>query len=276
MSLEGRRTVNIGWPHTSSPRLQDREPPWFTIVHPFYNEPKRLELQLENWRAYKDQFKDNLEIIIADDCSDPGVHAMLEWEEIDFNLTVYRVLQDLKWNTPGALNLGISQSKTHWVLIMDSDCLLKPEAMQELIDLRPDEKFFYVFDRDRITDDPIKKSNTRFLPCSILFNRPTFDEVYGFDEDYQGGGYAYFDNDFWDKMLLAGRWIGKLPRDRLVITEYMEDVVGPNIQQKTGVTKENYVVNKHLFYDKKAGRKGRSEDMLRFPWEKSFEHRRNP
>jgi glycosyltransferase involved in cell wall biosynthesis len=274
MTLEGRSTSHVGLPHTSGLRLQDLGPPWFTIVHPFYNDPKRLELQLENWASYKDQYKDCLEFIIADDHSDPPVHELLKGRNLDINLQVFRVAEDIKWNTPGALNLGVTRSKTHWILIMDSDCLIKPEDMAVLIDLRPDEKFFYMFDRIRITDDPVKKANTRFLPCTILFNRPTFDLVHGFDEDFSGGGYAYFDSDFVHKMMRdAGCWIGKLNK-QMAVTEYLEDVVGPNVQQRTGVTRDNYRVNKHIYYDKKAGRRGRSEDMLRFEWSRTFKHRR--
>jgi glycosyltransferase involved in cell wall biosynthesis len=261
-------------PHTSALRLQDLGPPWFTIVHPFFDDEKRLDIQLEAWGTYTAQQKDCLEFIISDDHSKVPVHKLLEGKDLDVNLRVYRVDEDIRWNTPGALNLGITNSTTHWTMIMDSDCLLEPEQLQILMDLRPDEKFFYFFDRKRVTKDEEQAKRTRFLPCTILFNRPAFEGVHGFDEDFSGGGYAYFDSDFVHKLWMAGYWVGKLNK-QMYVTEYMESEVGPNVQQRTGVTKDNYRVNKHIYYDKKAGRQGRSEDILRFPWSKTFEHRRN-
>ena len=62
----------------------------------------------------------------------------------------------------------------------------------------------------------------------------------------------------------------------MAVTEYLESEVGPNVQERTGVTKDDYVINKHIYYDKKSGKLPRSTDMLRFEWSKTFEHRRSP
>jgi len=272
LSLERNRTDDVDIPHTLIESLFTLG---LTIVHPFYNEEKRLKVQLENWRSYSDKVKDAIYIILADDCSKVPIHTSLEGEDLDFNLGVYRIKEDLKWNTPGALNLGIKNSKTNWTLIMDSDCLLEKEDIESLLDLIPNCKFTYRFHRNRISDIPVVKDNKRVLPCSILFNKEAYKTVGGFDEDFTGeksGGYGFFDNDFSKRLLEAGYWQGFLTG--INVTEYMEDVVGPNIQQKTGVSKHILRTNKKLLYSKISGEIPRNTTHLNFEWEQTFENRR--
>jgi len=270
LTLERNRTDDVTIPHTSVASLFSTG---LTIVHPFYNEEERLKIQLKTWKSYSAKVKNSLQIILVDDCSKVPVHAALEY--IDFNLRVYRIKEDLKWNTPGALNLGIKNSPTNWTLIMDSDCLLKPKDIETLLHLIPNEKFTYWFHRNRISDIPVVKDNKRVLPCSILFNKEAYETVGGFDEDFTGersGGYGFFDNDFSKRLLEAGYWQGFLTG--INVTEYMEDMVGPNIQQKTGVDKQVLRTNKKLLYAKISGDVPRNTKHLNFEWKKTFENRR--
>lgn len=251
-----------------------------SLVHPFYNEEERFDIQFQNWKELDEQVKRKLQIVLVDDCSKTPVSDLItrsKQKRIDFNIEGYRVLEDLKWNTPGALNLGIIQAPTDWVLIMDSDCLFKPDMMNKLMsELRPDRKWSYWFTRDRITDDPIKKQRTRFLPCTILFHKDLFKAVDGFDEDFTGahsGGYGAFDADFSKKMVQEGYY--RYTITNVVATEYMEDVVGPNIQQKTGVVPDtHHYINKKIWYSKLDGKTPRNTKHLNFKWEKAFKYER--
>ncbi len=278
-----QRIQPIMIPHTEGPTLAELG---LTIVHPFYNEEQRLKIQFDNWVEYSDEIKSKVNIIIADDCSEIPVHSSIIREnekllrkkkELDINLKVFRVKKDLKWNTPGALNLGIENSKTFWTLIMDSDCLLKPEDLEELLTLRPDNMFAYWFHRKRVSNISVAKGHTRFLPCSILFNKDTYENTGGFDEDFSGewsGGYGFFDNDYNLRVLEEGYTQGVLESPS--ITEYLEDIVGPNIQQKTGVTRDDHhKVNKRLWHAKMTGSKPRNRNHLNFEWHKTLEYRRS-
>lgn len=248
-----------------------------TIVHPFYNEKERFLVQLENWKAMSDRAKDTVHIVIADDSSNPPVHSFIpEGSKLDFNLDIYRIEEDLKWNTPGALNLGIVERETEWVLIMDSDCLLQPEELDKLLTLRPNKDYNYWFERKRITDNPDRVKVTRFLPCSILFHEDAFITVGGFDEDFTGarsGGYGFFDNYF--AMRLNETCAPKRLIKDIFITEYMEDKVGPNIQTRTGVQADtHHRTNKKLMYAKVNGTKKQNFAILRFDWETTFHNER--
>lgn len=272
-NLARKLTTKVYIPHTSGKSLNELG---LTIVHPFYNEKKRFKIQLRNWRDYENETKDCINIILSDDHSSVPLHTYLEKRKIDFNLEVHRVKDNLKWSTPGALNLGIKNAKTDWIMIMDSDCLLTPDQIKHLLKLRPDNGFTYRFNRNRISNIPIAKDHKKFLPCTILFTREAYDAVGGFDEDFTGshsGGYGYFDNDFSLRLLEAGYWQGIM--QDVVVTEYLEDIVGPNIQQKTGVKRdEHHGTNKRLWYAKMNGEIPRNRDHLNFKWEKTFEYNR--
>lgn len=251
-----------------------------TLVHPFYNEPKRFEIQYENWKNFHEDVKAALQIVISDDCSEPAVSTYLkpsEVKRIDFNLRCYRIMDDLEHNTPGALNLGIQKATTDWVLIMDSDCLFNPEMMFELMKLQPNSQYSYWFPRNRITTDPKKKKNTRFLPCTILFHKKLYETIGGFDEDFtgewNGGGYAFFDNDFSERIHRFGFYRAIL--NNIIATEYMEDFVGPNIQQKNNVKYNiHYQINKKIWQGKLSGKIPRSTEHLRFQWIEDFKYER--
>jgi len=246
-----------------------------TIVHPFYNDKERFDLQFWNWMDYDKEIKKNLKIIISDDCSTPPVVEYLtpsKTKRININLEIYRILKDLKWNTPGALNLGILNSSTDWILIMDSDCLLKPSIISQLMkNLKPSKEWFYYFPRNRITNK--REKLTRYLPCSVLFHKENFVDIGGFDEDFTGersGGYGIFDNAFENQITTYGYKKGLL--EDIIIDEYMEDFVGPNIQMKTNTTKDHIHINKKIGYDKYEGRRPWNRNFLNFPWERSFKY----
>jgi len=255
---------------SSGPTLSDLG---LSIVHPFYNDKKRFKLQLSTWNGYSDDIKRSLSIVIADDCSSPPVSSFLT-EDPKLNLSCFRAAKDLKWNTPGAINLGVLNAPTDWVLIMDSDCLLDANMITRLFRLSPSKLWFYYFKRKRITKDRKLARTTRYLPCAILFHRDSFKTIGGFDEDFTGersGGYGVFDTHF---EVLIGRYgfLRGILED-VIITEHMQDSVGDNIQKLTGVTRSHMQINLHLHSKKLAGKIPMNRRHLNFPWEKSFEYK---
>lgn len=245
-----------------------------TLIHPFFGERKRFELLYSNWMAYSPEIKDKLNIIIADDCGTPAIHDLMTpayVKHCDFNLDILRITKDLKYNTAGALNLGIMAAHTKFILIMDSDCTFSPEVMHSIMSLKPEPRTMYKFPRNRITKDAHWATNIRYLPCTILFEKDSFLEVNGFDEDFTGtysGGYAYFDNHFDDKLSNLG-YHNRVLLD-ITATEYMDDFVGERVSR----TKNQETINKTLMYNKNSGSVPNSTHMLRFPWKRMFKNRR--
>ncbi len=243
-----------------------------TIIHPFYNEPERLKIQWTNWKQWSLKAKRSVQVVIADDHSTPGMHTFIQ-EKPPMPLEVYWITKDLRHNTPGCLNMGISEASTEWILIMDSDCTILPDRLDWLLAYRPHEDWVMRFHRDRITSN---KAHDRhhILGCSILFSKTQWQRVGGFDEDFSGynsGGYGHFDNDFVRKLAKAG-YRSAVPVG-LHITEYCDDIIGPGIQEITQVSRDNEPrINKHLAYDKHKGRVKEStfDKICRFKYERTY------
>lgn len=240
-----------------------------TLIHPFFGEEKRFEIQYDNWMKLPTEVKDAIKIIVVDDCGKPAMHELMTPSKVkrcDLNLSIFRITDDIRYNTAGALNLGIMMADTAWTLIMDSDCLFEGPEFQKLMTICPDKNWVYKFDRNRITENAHWKKNTRYLPCTMLQHKDIFLDINGFDEDFcykTRGGYAFFDNHYDYKFQQKYKWA--IIKD-IIATEYMDDYVGERIQR----SKAEEQINKKLMYEKIEGRASLSTDMLRFSWERMF------
>jgi len=256
-----------------------------TLVHPFYNEPERFLRQLEVWRGWSDYVRDRVRIVVIDDGSPNPVHTYID-DRADallagLNFSIHRITKDLKWNTPGALNLGLHMAPTDWVLIMDSDCAFTNGHMKVLLGADPEPFAVYKFPRERQGRDRSENlKNKRFLPCTMLFHRSVFEgRLGGFDEDYTGeysGGYAFFDTDFDE------RAFGQKDRSPMFIwnsvtaTEWMPSLAGYEIVARTSADERK---NRELLSLKRVARRKyqsvrNPSPILRFEWETTYSRSR--
>ena len=260
-----------------------------TVVHPFFNERARFDLQFDTWMSWPEEVRRKVQIIIVDDCSPNPVHEYLTRSKMKrvnrINLAIYRITTDLKYNTPGALNLAFTVAPSKYVLTMDSDCAFDAETIQKVVDMPVVDKGVYKFDRTRIgsggpatnwagkvTEENL--NNTRFLPCTMLMNQNIFWKTGGFDEDYTGsrsGGYGMFDSDF-DRRLEDLSIPFYVP-DGIVATEWMPSVCNGEI-----ITRDEaaHKLGKALYRLKRkanAARKNewieQNREILRFQWERT-------
>jgi len=247
-------------------KLRDIE---LSIVIPFYNDFRRLPFHVENWGNYKPASREKLHFVLVDDCSVRPLIGAIDVSVVE-NLYVYRVKDDLKWNTPGALNLGITQAPTEWVVCMDSDCMFFPENLEKLLDFEPEPDKFYYFKRKRICNDwPEKLLLDRYLPCAILMTKTAFLNIGGFDEDFSGArsrGYGFFDTDLENRIKVAGL---RQQVNGVFIHEYMEDIMGPNVHTREAVRNMDRI-NRKLYYSKIAGETPRGGELCRFKWRKDW------
>ena len=270
--------VTVEQPLTGSVSLYEAG---LTLVQPFYGEVDRLKrLYYDSWTKYSKEIKNKLRIILVDDCGTPAIHETVANINIDSNLyiKVFRITNNLRYNTAGALNLGCTNASTDFILMMDNDCTFLPAEMHKVMQLRPLDGWLYKFKRNRITNDPKLKAINRYLPCTNLLHRNVFTAVGGFDEDFTGeysGGYGYFDCHFDYKVLQKLFTRGCV--HEVIVTEYM-DAVDPNVTgtglknvKKVERSEGHMRMNKSLYRKKQNNHSLNNYEILRFPWEKVYE-----
>ncbi len=244
-----------------------------TLMYPCFGQEQRIFRLLKVWGAWSDDIKDNVQIILIDDHGTPSVEEMLSGITLyDYNFSVYRIQDDLKYNMPGALNLGMMVASTPWILTMDTDYSFQPDVMQRLLDFKPYQKEVYAFflERDPVDEQLAKLDRTH--TNTFLLHKDTFTSLNGFDEDFSGKGsdgvqpYGFHDNAFIYKLKGAGHVY--VQQRGYIATEWKDDVVDQNIEY----TAENTKLGKGTYHAKREGKLPFSTDMLRFKWTRVTHH----
>ena len=102
-----------------------------TIIQTYYNERFHLETQIERWN----HFKTPVNIILIDDGSqmEPAENVLREHTLNDnINFSLYRVTEDIGFNSHGCRNLGANLAKSNWLLFLDIDYTLQPTHLKRL------------------------------------------------------------------------------------------------------------------------------------------------
>ena len=264
-----------------------------SLIHPYYKDEARLNLQLDIWKDWSPDVCKYVDITVIDDGTPGGfplsdqIKALFHAKGIKFSL--YKINVDLKWNTPGALNLGWMVAPKQWGLCMDTDCYFPSQEWERILDLKHPVNRMGLFPRKRYGNPDIEDlKNDRFLPCTILMHRNVFMNMGGFDEDFSGaktGSWGYFDNEFTERASRKVLWSEKAtcgivydghtaehPIPKIVAGEWMESVYG-----QQGVTHAALAANgnaryknKLLFYDKLNGKVLQNRQILNFPWQQVY------
>lgn len=112
-----------------------------TLITTYYNNPDRL-LEFIHYNFKPELFE---ELIVVDDGSMefPALDVLenLVEEEVRENIRLYRVTEDLGFNSHGARNLGVIQARTEWVTLIDVDHILKQKALDALPSLLEGDNF---------------------------------------------------------------------------------------------------------------------------------------
>ena len=255
-----------------------------TLMYPCFGQEKRISKLLKVWDEWSDDVKDHVQINLIDDHGTPSIEEMLSNRTMDYNISVYRIKDDLPYNIAGALNLGMMLAATPWILTMDTDYSFQPDVMQRLLDFKPNKKEVYGFFLDRAIPHELPERNVH--TTTFLLHKDTFIDLNGFDEDLTGKwsnelqpklrglglldpkfpkdiqGYGYEDNLFLHKLKEAG-YEYVLPQE-YVATEWLDDAADEH--------KEYADINRKLcrciFNAKKRGEIPFSKNMLRFKWKR--------
>lgn len=239
-------------------------PPPLTVrmIYPYYENPKMLERQVENWNRYSGELRGALRVILIDDGS-TKYPAYDIFKDCKIPKKLYRVTEDIPWNQHGARNLGAKVAckpdENFWLYMSDMDILLTPEMANVLFRKELDPKHYYTMERTFLPDCQRRKyhCNTFMVKHSIYW------AVNGYDEDYCGtyGG----DGPFLRQInTLAPR----VHLDDVLLYGVERDVVpdaNTDLPRKEGHFGDEY---RRRFNRKRATGDERSKNPIRFKWEK--------
>lgn len=135
-----------------------------TILYSYFGQQEMVKKQIKEWKKYQGK----ADLVYVDDCSKVPLMK-------PDGVTVYRVLDDIKWNQGGARNLGMSKQKG-WVIVLDMDYLVTEKNIEQILSLKPKKGTVYYFGR---TGEPI--SYTLYL-----IHSDDFKKTGGYDEDFSG------------------------------------------------------------------------------------------
>jgi len=228
-----------------------------TINLSFYNQHKVLVDQVESWKSWSKDIRDQFSFCIVDDCSKvPAMETLKDVDMSDIDVSVYRVTEDLYCNIAGVRNLSAKECKTEWMVILDMDTFVSEElatSMLSLLCLR--ENTCFKFNR-RVPGNPSHPKNGHQHPAVCLLRLEDYWNVGGCEEDLVGH-YGWTDPSFWY------RSTGKL--DVLLCSNLFLDYIP---EGEADINRDNSH-NQRLFEEKK--RTGNwSTDFVRFDWEKVY------
>jgi glycosyltransferase involved in cell wall biosynthesis len=142
--------------------------PMFSIIVPIYNVEKYIEDCLRSILAQSYQ---NFEVICVDDGSpDKSIEILKKYEQLDKRI---RIIQQQNKGLGGARNTGVKNSKGKYLLFVDSDDRLHPNALEKLynqINIHP--KDIYLFGFCSIRED-INIFGPEELSAYLQFHKPS-------------------------------------------------------------------------------------------------------
>ncbi len=164
----------------------------FTLVMAYFENPQMLARHYESFRSLPKRARQQMAVIIVDDCS--SQHPA--WgEECGIDLEVFTLLPPkVKWNQDAARNVGAHHAETHWLLLTDMDHILPPRTADYLAGNKFDPRNAYKFTRVSEPDMSDYKSH----PNSWFLTKELYDKVGGYDERF--AGWYGTDGDFRNRL----------------------------------------------------------------------------
>ena len=157
-----------------------------TFVYAYYDNKGMLIRQLQEWEQYPKEIKDQLSVIVTDDCSSkqPITELIPEFEKSSIDLTVYRITKKVPWNWLACRNIGAHYTKTKWLLMTDMDHMIDKQDAPKLFNVLNvlDPSFVYLFTR---VDAP-KRTHYKPHDDSYLMTHKRFWKIGGYDEEFSG------------------------------------------------------------------------------------------
>jgi len=158
--------------------------------------------QLERYAAYPPEILAQIQFVIVDD----GSPIDYQVPDLPLNLTWLKIDADIRWNQPGARNLGVVYARADTLLLVDMEHEVPLESMRRLLD-RPacGKRLYQMWSEDE--HGHLGKDHAG----SLLMSRGRFLECYGYDEEL-AGHYAAGDERFVQYQRARGSRLAWLPK----------------------------------------------------------------
>jgi predicted glycosyltransferase involved in capsule biosynthesis len=229
----------------------------FTIIHTYYNDRTLLETQIERWNVYNTPIK----IILIDDGSqevpaEEVLRGVSFADNIDFSL--YKVTEDIGFNSHGCRNLGARLADTEWLLFLDIDYTLQPSELHRLQKEELDLNTWYEINaRFKGRGDAYMALNQFIIP------RKLFEDSGGYDESFVP--FHYGDREF----------LSRLSSYKTINLDWVNLTCrrgGRKAVIDDNATIPVYDDEKMIFYTRKfdPDKIERSPSRVNFPWKKVF------
>ena len=198
-----------------------------TINLSYYGEYETLLRHLDIWRQ-----ANTITPLIKFNIIDDGASISLipKKDEIQAygikNLSVFRIIEDIPWNIPGARNLAITVSSTSWILFQDMDQYFNLAALSQLQKLSLGTKNGAVY--------TFARSNGRFTAGTMLARKEDLIRVHMHDEDTVGN-YGYNDQLLRGKLFRQG--IVEYQLQDILCEEFRTPLTG---DRNTSINEEKY------------------------------------
>lgn len=154
-----------------------------TMVLAYYENPTMLRLQLENISSMASEIREQLSLIVVDDCSPchPALGVIVDFADLAIRL--FRMEVDIPWNQDACRNLAVSQvDNDTWLLLTDMDHIPPEETIRAVLTNKLDPNAFYTFARVSAPDMTPYKPH----PNSYVMLKAIYDLAGGYDERWAG------------------------------------------------------------------------------------------
>ena len=224
-----------------------------TICLSYYNQSKEsLVRHIENWKEFPIEVRDHFSFFIIDDCSKTPANDLLK--DVDLaalNIHIYRVKQDLYCNIAGVRNLGATECKTPYMMIIDMDTVVSPIMSLQLVKLAKNNinnNIAFKFNRKG------GKKSGHLHPAVCLIRKQDYWHVGGCEEDLVGH-YGWTDPSFWHRA-----------RGKIQVKDCHDIFLSYHTDGEADINR-NHGHYKAVFKNKMRNNSW-SKDFIRFEWEK--------
>ena len=227
-----------------------------SIICAFYEHYKWLHFMMKWFASYPLDLK--AEIIIIDDGSSRSILDEIKDAKLPVSplVSIYRIKQNIPWNSGGAYNLGTTVAKTDWILKVDFDHFFSASQIKKIIALPKRRSEFYKFQRRNYFKDKAIKIGYGLH----LVSKRVFWKAGGYDEDFSGHiGCSAFYIDHLKKIA-----------NEVILDDIFVFGVNPTeaYPDCSTLLDRNPMPNRELLRKKRRGQIPQSRDFLRFDWER--------